>query len=131
MTELKDRTQISADELEARMQAQEKYHDAPLRNVTEFIEGAIRRVLKELGVDVTQDYDLIIAQKDAMGIKIASVPLEMMGKLSGLYVSRNNVPIANIGDAFMAKNGLAYLKILWIRKDTDIEELFGGVRIIQ
>ena len=126
---MKDRTQISADELEARMNAQEKYHNKPLRSVAEFIEGAIRRVLKELGVDVTKDDESVKLQQELMDIIIAERPPEERGRLSGFYVIRGGVPIAIIGDAFMAKNGLAYLKILWIQ--TNIEELFGGVRIIQ
>jgi hypothetical protein len=133
--ELKDRFSVSADELEARMNAQEKYHDLPLRSVTDFIADAIRKVLGTLGVDVTKDDESVKLQQELLGITIAERPPEEMGELSGFYIIAGETPIAIVGDAFMAKNGLAYLKIFWLQRwanrQTDYEETFGGVRIIQ
>ena len=127
MSELKDRHHISLDELEYRMDLQEKVHDKPIRNVTDLLDEALRKVLKSLGVDVSQE-DLA-PQQIALGITITERPPEEMGALSGFYVIAGETPIAIIGDAFLASDGLAYLDIYWLQKE--YKERFGGVRIIQ
>ena len=124
---MKDRHSISADELNHRMEMQEELRDKPLRNVAEFIDTALRKVLKTLGVDVTQED--VTQQQIALGIVITERPPEEMGQLSGFYVIAGATPIAIIGDAWLANDGLAYLDIYWIQRE--YKERFGGIKIIQ
>ncbi len=126
---LKDRYSISADELEHRMDLQEKYHDKPIHNVIELIDEAIGKVLNSLGVDITKSNEMIKQQQIFLGIHISEHPPEEMGKLSGFYIIAGDKPIAIVGDAWLGSDGLAYLDIYWIQKEQ--MERFGGVRIIQ
>ena len=124
---LKPWNEISADELHHRHELQNEYHEKPIRSVVELIESALRKVLKTLGIDVTQD--TLANQQEALGIIITEQPPEEMGKLSGFYVIAGAVPIAIIGDAYMAQDGLAWIDIHWIQKM--YVEKFGGIRILQ
>ena len=124
---MKDRYNVSADELHHREEMQEKHHDTPLRSVTDVISDAISRVLSTLGVDVSQSDDLIKRQQEALGIVISEHHLEEMGELSGFYIQVGDVPHAIVGDPFLASDGLAYLKIFWVQKNK--METFGGVKI--
>ncbi len=124
-----DRFKISADEMEFRLQMLEKYRNKPMKNVTELIAEAIRRVLATLGIDVTQSDEMVIQQQVALGVFISERPPEEMGELSGFYVIARGTPIAIIGDPYLASDGLAYLDIKWIQKEH--MEVFGGVRVIQ
>lgn len=124
---IKDRFNISADELEHRMSLQEKYHDKPLISVVEFMCEAINKVLKSLGVDISQSDEMVKRQQIDLGIEIVDTPPEQMGELSGFYINSREVPIAIICDPYLANDGLAYLNIMWIQ--TNIMEKFGGVRL--
>lgn len=124
---IKDRFHISTDEMEHRMQLQEKYHATPLRNVTDLISDAIRKVLKLLGVDVTQSDEMVIQQQLALGITISEHFPEEMGELSGFYVTIGTKPIAIVCDPYLASDGLSYLDIMWIQ--ANLMEKFGGVKI--
>lgn len=125
---LKDRFHISRDELESRMQKQERYHDTPIRNVTDLISNAIGKVLSTLGVDITQSDEMVIQQQLALGIIISEHFSEEMGELSGFYVTVGIKPIAIICDPYLANDGLSYLNIMWIQ--TNLMEQFGGIKII-
>ncbi len=125
----KDRFNISADELEHRMQKQILEHDAPLKSVTDVISDAISRVLSTLGVDVSQSDELIKQQQETLGIVISEHHLEEMGELSGFYIQVGNVPHAIVGDPFLASDGFSYLKIFWVQKNK--METFGGIRILK
>lgn len=125
---IKDRFHISADEMEHRMQLQEKYHNVPLRSVTDLISDAISKVLKTLGVDITQSNEMIIQQQLAMGIIISEHPPEEMGELSGFYINIGEKPIAIICDPYLASDGLSYLDIMWVQ--VNLMERVGGVKII-
>lgn len=125
---LKDRFHVSADELEHRMELQDRYHNKPLMAVVDLISDAIGKVAHTLGVDISQSDEMIKQQQEALGITITDCPPEQMGELSGFYISAGETPIAIVCDPYLASDGLSYLKILWIQ--TNIEERFGGVRII-
>ena len=125
---LKKWFEISEDELCARMLKQEQCHEIPLKSVVDFIGDAIGKVLKSLGIDISQNDDMIKQQQTDLGITISEHSPEEMGQLSGLYIISGDVPIAIIGDAFLGSDGLAYLDIFWIQKDS--MKRFGGVKII-
>jgi hypothetical protein len=123
-----DKFHASADEL-AHNEEMKTAHDAPIKSVTELIEGALRRVLKSLGVDVGSGDEIMKHQQIERGIIIAERPLEEMGVLAGFYVIDNEVPIAIVRDPYMGSDGLAYVDIYWIQGEQT--ERFGGIRIIQ
>jgi hypothetical protein len=125
---LKDRYQISADELHHRMEMQDKLHNKPLISVVDFISEAIGKVMETLGVNTLQSDDLVKQQQIDLGITIAECPPEQMGELSGFYIVSRETPIAIVCDPYLAGDGFSYLNILWLQ--TNIMESFGGVRII-
>lgn len=123
-----DKYHASLDEL-THNEEMKVAHDAPIKNVTELIEGALLRVLSALGVDTTQSDAVMKQQQMDLGIVIAERGMEEMGTLAGFYVIDDDIPVAIVRDAFMGSDGLAYVEIYWIQGDK--AERFGGVRVIQ
>lgn len=121
-----DRHHASADELEHRMQLQDKRHNIPIQSVTGMIDGAIEKVLVSLGVNL--DFPIPSQQED-LGIIITEHFPEEMGNLSGFYVICGDTPIASIVDPFLGSDGMAYVYINWIQENR--QEKFGGVKIVQ
>jgi hypothetical protein len=127
MGKIKDRYSISADELNDRMERQNKYHNNPIRSTTELIDKAISHVLESLGVDITVSDKMVQQQQIAMNIVITEHGPEEMGELSGFYINSGVFPIAIVQDPYLASDGLAYLNILWINGER--LEKFGGIKI--
>ncbi len=123
-----DKFRASLDEL-THNEEMKAAHDAPIKSVTELIEGALRRVLKLLGIDVDSGDEIMKQQQVDRGIVIAERPLEEMGVLAGFYVIDNEIPIAIVRDPYMGSDGLAYVDIYWIQGEKT--ERFGGIRVIQ
>jgi hypothetical protein len=125
---LKDRFSISADELESRMQRQEKYHTQPIQKAVSILEMALDTVMKKLGVDVTQD---IPSQQKELGIIITEETRVEMGGLNGFFVSIAGrgeiVPYAWIGEAKLNSVGECSCEIHWF-KDERMDEI-GGVKL--
>jgi hypothetical protein len=124
---LKDRFNISSDEMHHRMEMQDKLHNKPLMSVVDFISEAIGKVMETLGVNTLQSDDLVKQQQIDLGITISECPPEQMGELSGFYIISGETPVAIVCDPHLASDGLAYLNILWIQ--TNVMEKFGGVKI--
>jgi hypothetical protein len=125
---LKDRFNISSDEMHHRMEMQNKLHNKPLMSVVDFIFKAIDKVVETLGVDISQSNEMIKQQQIALGITIADTPPEQMGELSGFYVISGETTIAIVCDPYLAGDGFSYLNILWLQENR--MERFGGIRII-
>lgn len=104
---LKDRYSISADELEARMQAQEKYHNTPVKRAVAVLEMALDKVMGGLGI--YPELGDVQAQQDALGIIVTEETREEMAGLQGFFVfiSRNGdiIPYAWIGQAMLNSMG--------------------------
>jgi hypothetical protein len=115
---LKSRFEISSDELNHRMELQQKYHDEPLTRAGVLLQVAMDKVLTKLGVDV-KDPETIAMQMINMGIFANSIEDEAHPKLNGIYVSlvtgHSNytsldgepdiIPYAFIGNARLSKDG--------------------------
>jgi hypothetical protein len=127
---LKDRYHISADELEHRMQLQEKYHNDPAKQAVAILDMALERVLSKLGVNV--ELGDIPDQQDQLGIYVFEESREEMAGLQGffVFVSRKNdlIPFAWIGQAMLNNLGECSCEIHWFR-DNRLEEV-GGVKIL-
>ena len=127
----KDRYSISADELDARMQAQSKYHDEPVKRAVAVLEMALDKVMTGLGVNV--EMGDIKAQQDSLGIIITEETREAMAGLQGFFVflSRKGDmnPYCWIGQAVLKSDGRCYVDIQYFM-DNRLEEV-GGERIIK
>ncbi len=123
----KDRFSVSEDEMHHRMELQDKHHTKPIARIVDLISEAISKVLKVLGVDISQSDEMIKQQQEALNITITECPPEQMGELSGVYINAGENPIAIICDPYLASDGFSYLNILWIQ--TNVMERFGGVKI--
>ena len=116
---IKDRFHVSADELESRMEKQQKYHDQPIQKATAILEMAIDTVLKKLGVDVTRDD--VAEQMELMGIVMTEESREEMAGLNGffIFVRKKNdlVPYAWIGQAQLNSIGECSCEIHWFQDE--------------
>ena len=83
---LKDRYSISADELEARMQAQQKYHDEPISKAVAVLSEARDMIMRELGIDTEKDVETIQTQQDLLGIILTEETREEMAGLNGWFI---------------------------------------------
>lgn len=115
MSELKDRYSISADELNHRMELQQQYHDAPLQKAVMVLEGAIEKVLVNLGVDVTKDPETIKMQQQLLGIEISELQ-----DFPGIFVTLlfpEPTPYAWISDVKLNNMGSYSYDIQWFQKE--------------
>lgn len=130
MSELKTRYEISADELEARMEAQQKYHNEPVQKAVAILEAALDTVMESLGVNI--ELGDIPAQQDALGIIVTENTEEATPQLNGFYVFVNRkgepVPYAWVGAAYLNHMGECYCEIHWFQKDKLTE--MGGVKLV-
>ncbi len=127
---LKDRYSISADELEHRMQLQEKYHNEPVQKVVALLDLALEKVLTKLGVNV--ELGDIPAQQDQLGIIVTEETREELAGINGFYIflSRkgNIVPYGWVGSARLNSNGECFVDIQYFQ-DNRLDEV-GGIKII-
>jgi len=125
----KDRFHISADELEARMQAQAKYHEEPVKKAVAILEMALNKVMTKLGVNVEED---IPAQQDALGIIITEETREEMAGLNGFFVFLSRVgdiiPYAWVGAAKLNHIGECSCEVHYFQDDR-LDEV-GGIKIV-
>jgi len=119
--------QISADELNARMERQQKIHDEPLQKAAEMLEMAIEKVVTTLGVDVTKDTESIHIQMDMLGISVNTLE-----GYPGIFVSLDKgddfIPCAWISDALMMSDGTYRYEIHWFQSHR-MDEI--GVKLVQ
>jgi hypothetical protein len=116
-------TEISADELEARMQRKEEI-EKPGVEAVKLIENGMSKVLMTLGVDTNQDDDLIKIQQEVLGITITDA------YDSGFFVFTGEagyIPYAYIGDAGIDSTGCVFVKIHWFMDDR--EEVLTGTKV--
>jgi len=134
---IKDRFNISADELEARMQKQQELHNEPCQKAVMILEAALDKVLEKLGVNTTQVYpdgsSAVPDQMDALGIIMTENTDERTPQLNGffVFVTRNCdlIPYAWVGAARINRNGECYCDIQWFI-DNRLDET-GGVKLIK
>ena len=109
MDTIKNRFEISEDELYDRMFKKAKLKDAPAQKAVEVLEAAIDSVLKTLGIDVTRDD--IPDQMDSMGILMTEHTDERAPQLNGFFIylmrpAQNDVvPYAWVGSAQINSEG--------------------------
>lgn len=124
---LKDRFNISADELESRMELQHKHHNEPLQKAVMVLEEAIGKVLAKLGVDITKDDESIKMQQQLLGIEISELP-----GYPGIFIhltSPEPTPYAWISDAELNNLGEYHYEIQWFQEER-MDEI-GGIKVIQ
>jgi len=130
MSELKTRYEISADELEARMEAQQKYHNEPVQKAVAILEAALDTVMESLGVNI--ELGDIPAQQDALGIIVTENTEEATPQLNGFFVFVNIggelAPYAWVGAAYITHLGQCFCDINWFQKDKLTE--MGGVKLV-
>ena len=127
---IKDRFHISADELESRMNKQDKYHNQPIQKAVAILEMAVDTVLKKLGVDITRDD--IPDQMDLMGIIMTEETREEMAGLNGFFIfvrkKEDIIPFAWVGQAQLNSIGECSCEIHWF-KDERMSEI-GGIKLL-
>jgi hypothetical protein len=134
---IKDRFNISADELEARMQKQQELHNEPCQKAVMILEAALDKVLEKLGVNTTQVYpdgsSTVADQMNALGIIMTENTDERSPQINGffIFVTRNCdlIPYAWVGAARINHNGECFADIQWF-VDNRLDET-GGVKLIK
>jgi len=127
---LQDRFQISVDEMAHRMDLQRKEHDKPLASAAELMYEAIDVIMKELGVDVTAEPEIIHKQQEDLGILIWNEEREEMAGLMGHYIhvgGKRVIPYSWVGIPYLASDGLCYVDIHHFKKGILIR--YGGIKI--
>ena len=124
--------EISADELEARMEAKRKLQDEPCQQAVMLLEAALDKVMISLGVDVTQSPESIHMQQDFLGIEIQENTDEATPQLNGffVFVHKNNdiIPHSWIGAARIDSTGRCFVDIQYFQ-DNRLEET-GGIKLV-
>jgi hypothetical protein len=128
---LKDRFSISADELEHRMQLQQKYHDEPLQKAVQILEAALDKVLTKLGVVI--EFGDIPSQQDALGIIITEETREELAGINGFFIflarKGDIIPYCWIGAAQLNNMGECSCQIHYFQDER--LEVSGGVKIFK
>jgi len=131
MSDQKTRYEISADELNNRMERQQKYHEQPIQRAVAVLEAALDSVMKKLGVDVDQDPENVQMQMDDLGIDVRSIDDPSMPKACGFYVFLHKngdiIPHSWVGDARLDQMGQCWCDIQVFNDDRLIES--GGIKI--
>lgn len=127
----KDRFQISADELNARMEKKALLHDEPCQKAVLLLEAALDKVLTKLGVNVSEGD--IPFQQEQLGILIMEENREDMAGLQGFFVfvrkDEDLVPYAWIGSARLNHLGEGFVDIQFFQ-DNRLDET-GGIKLIK
>lgn len=102
--------EISEDELTARMEANQRYHDEPISKAVCMLDEARDMVMRKLGVDTSSnDPETLQAQQEALGIIITEETRPEMAGLTGWFVfvrkKMKLVPFCWIGGAKLDSNG--------------------------
>jgi len=132
MSEPKTRYEISSDELNDRMERQQRFHEEPIQRAVAVLEAALDSVMKKLGVDVDQDPENIQMQMENLGIDVRSIDDPSMPKACGFYVflirGSDIIPHSWIGDARLDQMGQCWCDIHLFNDDRLIES--GGIKIL-
>jgi len=136
MAEEKKWYEISADELQHRMEQKQKLQDEPVTQAVAILETAVDKVLNTLGVNTT-DEETIVQQMIDLDIVMIEHTDERAPQLNGFYVFtrkllRNGtydiIPYAWIGSARLNSVGECFVDIQWYQKEQLTE--VGGVRLV-
>jgi hypothetical protein len=129
---IKDRFSISQDELEDRMQRQQKYHEEPIQKAVRIMDQARDKVMRRLGVDTEQPVEILHLQQESLGILMIQETRPEMAGLNGwsIFAPKNNdlVPIAWVGAAYLDSNGDCWCEIHWLQENR--MEKYGGTKLI-
>ncbi|HPE06270.1 MAG TPA: hypothetical protein PLW50_00960 [Smithellaceae bacterium] len=132
------RFDISADELNHRMELKKKLKDDPAHRAVEILEAAVDTVLTKLGVNI--ELGDIPAQMDALGIVMTEHTDERAPQLNGffIYVIRKSyalrnpepdlIPYAWVGSARLNSNGECFCDIHWFQENKLSET--GGIKLV-
>ena len=126
------RFEISADELEARMQRQQEMHVEPIQKAVALLTAALEKVMKKLGVDTTLADEVVRAQQEFLGISVMENTEESQPQLNGFYVYVGYdefIPYCWIGAARLNSAGECFVDIQYF-EDNRLEET-GGLRLIK
>lgn len=137
MTEEKKWFEVSADELQHRIEQKQKLQDEPVSQAVAILEAAVDKVLNTLGVDTTDD-ETVAQQMIDLDIIMMEHTDERAPQLNGFYIFTQKLlrsgdydiqPYAWIGSARLNSMGECFVDIQWYGKEQLTE--FGGVRLIK
>lgn len=129
--------EISADELNHRMEQKQKLQDEPVTQAVAILETAVDKVLNTLGVNTT-DEETIVQQMIDLDIVMIEHTDERAPQLNGFYVFtrkllRNGtydiIPYAWIGSARLNSVGECFVDIQFFTKNKLVE--YGGLHLIK
>ena len=121
--------EISEDELQHRMDLQQKFSIEPIQKAVFLLEQALNDVLKGLGVDTEED---IPAQQDALGITIQMETRPELAGINGFYVYIGYdkvIPYAWVGAAQITSDGKCKVEVHFFMQERMVDKI--GPRIIQ
>lgn len=136
MAEEKKWWEVSADELEHRIEQKQKLHDEPVSQAVAILESAVDKVLNTLGVDTT-DEETIAQQMIDLDIIMIEHTDERAPQLNGFYIFTRKllrsgeydiVPYSWVGAARLNSMGECFVDIQWYQKEQLTE--VGGVRLV-
>jgi len=127
MSDQKTRYEISADELNNRMERQARFHEEPIQRAVAVLEAGLEKVIASLGVDMTKGDESIRLQQELLGIENRTLE-----GYPGVFVLVNKsgepAPYAWISDAILRSDGTYHYEIHWFQKDK--LEVMGGIKIL-
>jgi hypothetical protein len=125
--------EISADELQHRMELQQKYHDEPLTKAVAMLDEARDSVMRELGVDTNQPPEILQAQQEDLGIILTEEHRPEMAGLNGWFVFLKKkddiIPFCWIGAAQLNSNGECSCEIHYFNDNR--LKVMGGFKVIK
>jgi len=135
MAEEKKWYEISADELNHRMEQKQKLQNEPVSQAVAILEAAVDKVLNTLGVN-TADEETVARQMIELDIIMIEHSDERAPQLNGFYIFTKKllrdgtydiIPYSWIGSARLNSMGECFCDIQWYQKEQLTE--FGGVRL--
>lgn len=137
MAEEKKWWEVSADELQHRIEQKQKLQDEPVSQAVAILEAAVDKVLNTIGVDTT-DEETVAQQMINLDIIMIENTDERAPQINGFYIFTNKLllsgeydikPYAWIGSARLNSLGECFVDVQWYQKEQLTE--FGGVRLIK
>ena len=129
--------EVSADELQHRIEQKQKLQDEPVTQAVAILEAAVDKVLNTLGVNTT-DEETVAQQMIDLDIIMIEHTDERAPQLNGFYIFTQKLlrsgdydiqPYAWIGSARLNSLGECFVDVQWYQKEQLTE--FGGVRLIK
>jgi hypothetical protein len=136
MAEEKKWWEVSADELQHRIEQKQKLQDEPVTQAVAILESAVDKVLNTLGVDTT-DEETVAQQMIDLDIIMIEHTDERAPQLNGFYIFTRKllrsseydiVPYAWVGAARLNSMGECFVDVQWYQKEQLTE--VGGVRLV-